>query len=102
MQEASVPRYRRFVLGLHGPREVSLLLKKGLLSTTHESFKIGRNAIRIVRVVVVRVPVVVHITEVGGVARIRRTLPPVHRRTEEHFTAIHPHNLPYPVIFNPF
>ena len=28
MQEASVPRYRRFVLGLHSPREVSLLLRR--------------------------------------------------------------------------
>ena len=45
------------------------------------------DAIAVVGVVIVGVAVVVHITEVVGVAGIRRTLPPVVRRNGNNYRA---------------
>ena len=43
------------------------------------------NAVGVAGVVIVRVAVAVHIAEVVGVARIRRTLPPIVRRTRQQY-----------------
>ena len=61
--------YPPFIWGL-----LSLILE--LFGLPHEYTKSGGNAIRIARVVV-DAAVSVHIHEVGGVARIRGTEPPI-------------------------
>lgn len=71
-----------------GSREQALPLQKVLISpkgvTTTDLCEVAESeghAIGVAGVVIVGVAVVVHITEVVGVAGIRRTLPPVVRRT---------------------
>lgn len=82
-----------------GSREQALPLQKVLISpkgvtTTDlcevaesEGHAIGVAGVVIVGVVIVGVAVVVHITEVVGVAGIRRTLPPVVRRNGNNYRA---------------
>ena len=69
-----------------GSREQALPLQKVLISpkgvTTTDLHAIG-----VAGVVIVGVAVVVHITEVVGVAGIRRTLPPVVRRNGNNYRA---------------
>ena len=71
-----------------GSREQALPLQKVLISpnevTTTDLYEVAESeghAIAVAGVVIVGVAVVVHIAEVVGVAAIRRTLPPVVRRT---------------------
>ena len=75
-----------------GSREQALPLQKVLISpkgvTTTDLCEVAESeghAIGVAGVVIVGVAVVVHITEVVGVAGIRRTLPPVVRRTIDLF-----------------
>ena len=93
MQEASDLPYQRCYFWINS-MEVPLLLCKGLFhikllsSTNPYGFtESGRQPIRIIRIVIVGVAVVVHITEVVGVAGIRRTLPPVVRRNGNNYMA---------------
>lgn len=69
-------------------RVQALLLQRVLISpngvTTTDPYEVAEaegHAIRVVGVVIVGVSRTVHIAEIVGVAAIRRTLPPVVRRT---------------------
>lgn len=71
-----------------GSREQALLLQRVLISpngvTTTDPYEVAEaegHAIRVVGVVIVGVSRTVHIAKIVGVAAIRRTLPPVVRRT---------------------
>ena len=77
-----------------GSREQALPLQKVLISpkgvTTTDLYEVAESeghAIGVAGVVIVGVAVVVHITEVVGVAGIRRTLPPVVRRNGNNYRA---------------
>ena len=56
--------------------------RRGIIEPLILQIKAGREAEGIVRVVVVDCPVGVHIHEIVGVARIRRTEPPISGDTE--------------------
>ena len=75
-------------------REQALPLQKVLISpngvTTTDLYEVAESeghAIGVAGVVIVGVAVAVHITEVVGVAGIRRTLPPVVRRNGNNYRA---------------
>lgn len=77
-----------------GSREQALPLQKVLISpkgvTTTDLCEVAESeghAIGVAGVAIVGVAVVVHITEVVGVAGIRRTLPPVVRRNGNNYRA---------------
>ena len=67
--------YSPFIWGL-------LSLREELFDLPRVDIKSGREAEGIVRIVVVDCPVGVHIHEIVGVARIRRTEPPISGDTE--------------------
>ena len=80
MQVASAHRYRssyRFVVSERNTDSILLLPAHRAFHFSGVQTEFGGKPISITRVVVVGVAVVVHITEVSGVAPIRRALPPI-------------------------
>ena len=74
--------------GVFWPLQKVLISPKGVTTTDLcEVAESEGHAIGVAGVVIVGVAVVVHITEVVGVAGIRRTLPPVVRRNGNNYRA---------------
>nr|DAE72170.1 MAG TPA: hypothetical protein [Caudoviricetes sp.] len=82
MQEASARTYQGIYLPFGRLYAPSLLPVCFRLAVTRSAWRgAPRERIRIAGVVRVHVAVVVHVAEVRGRGRIRRSKPPVHRRT---------------------
>ena len=102
MQEASVSRYRRFVLGLHSPREILLLLRRVFFLRPVSLLKSGATPLELFALLLFAFPLLFTLQKLVELLALGERSHQFIVEPREHFTAIHPHNLLYSVIFDPF